>query len=127
MSPRRLHTPVLRALLPLLLLAACAKPKRTVVTNPSAEVVVAVTNDQSPPAAVSVYMLSEDGSRRLLGTVPPASNRTFRYAPVSNTGQFRLVAQTAGESDIASQPFTLARTSAVSWSLRNNIIQFLDQ
>ena len=127
MSPRRLHARVLRALIPLLVLAACAKPKRAVDTNPSAEIVVAVTNDQSPPTAVSVYMVSENGSRRLLGTVPPASNRTFRYAPVSNTGQFQLVAQAAGEAGVASQPFTLSRTSAVSWSLRNNIIQFLDQ
>jgi hypothetical protein len=126
-SPRRFHARALRVLLPLLVLAGCAHPRPHTDTNPSAEIVVAVTNDQSPPAAVSVFMETESGTRRLLGTVPPASNRHFRYAPVSNTGQFRLIAQTAGERDVASQPFTLSRTSALSWSLRNNVIQFMDQ
>lgn len=127
MRSRRTTPRIARLLVPLLLAAACARSKRPPDVNPSAEVLVAVTNDQSPPAEVTVFIASEGGSRQLLGTVPPTATRTFRYRPVSNTARFELIARVAGEGSIDSQPFTLSGTPAIAWSLRNNVVQLSDE
>lgn len=113
-------------LVSLLLAVACAKPKPAVGDNPSAEVLVEVANDQSPPEPITVFIESEGGSRQLLGTVPATATRTFRYKPITHAGRFVLLARLEGSGTIGSQPFTLTGTAGVSWSLRNNVLQFMD-
>jgi hypothetical protein len=113
-------------LVPLLLAVACAKHKPATDDDPSAEVLVEVANDQSPPAPITVFIESEGGSRRLLGTVPPTATRTFHYKPLTHAARFVLLARLEGDGTIGSQPFTLTGTAGVSWSLRNNVLQFMD-
>lgn len=85
------------------------------------EVVVQTENNQVPPTAVTVTMLGPGAAESLLGTVPPGNTEDFVYDPADFPGEtFRLRATgTAGE-EILSEPFTLARATAVRWDLADN-------
>ena len=84
-------------------------------------ILVEVNNNLIPPTVVSVYIVSETGSRRLLGTARPGAETTLRYTGIPAGGNFRLVARTTGGGDLPSTPFSLVRGGTVSWDLRSGI------
>jgi len=76
---------------------------------------VRVTNDLVPPAQITVWMLSETGGRRKLGTVQPNQEREFSYVPAGRGLEHRLSAEAIDGRAITSDPFTLVGVTAVSW------------
>lgn len=109
------------ALLLAVLLAACATAGNS-SRAAGGDVVVRVDNNLIPPAALTVYMVSETGTRRLIGNVSPQQNATLSFDPLAASGRYRLVARTTAGAEIASTPFTLTTgDAAVNWDLRSNI------
>lgn len=117
MLPKRLAGHALIALL-MTALAGCASTPAGGGVN---EVVVRVNNNLIPPTSLSVYMVPEVGARRLLGTVPPGSDRTLRFNPIGAGGTYRLVGETVGGTDIPSTPFSLAGAAVVNWDVQSRI------
>ena len=90
------------------------------------EIVVHLTNDLTPPSDVSVFAVSEDGFRRLLGDVPPNGHKVL-HASVSGAAQtFRLVAQLPLGRVLRSQPFTISGggQTLIDWNLQSNSMWF---
>ena len=104
-------------------LAGCASTPAGGAAN---EIAVRVNNNLIPPTSLSVYMVPDVGARRLLGTVPPSSNRTLRFNPVGVGGTYRLVGETVGGTDIASTPFSLTGAGIVNWDVQSRIATVTD-
>jgi hypothetical protein len=91
----------------------------------SPEVIIHLTNDLNPPNDVSVYAVSEDGFRRLLGDVAPNGRKVLRV-PVHGAAQtLRLVAQLPLGRALRSQPFTVSGgQTQIDWDLQSNSMWF---
>jgi hypothetical protein len=76
---------------------------------------VRVTNDLVPPAQITVWIQSEMGSRRRLGTLQPDQKGEFSYVPASRGLEHRLTAEAIDGRQITSDPFTLHGVAAVTW------------
>jgi len=104
-------------------LSACSHHGPAVASdNLSGEVLFTIENDLNPPAVFSVYVVGEDGTQHLLGTLPSAGTQHFSYRPVSSAGRFRLVARIAAGRSIGSEIFTLKDAAVVTWRMRSNAI-----
>ena len=90
------------------------------------QIIVHLTNDLAPPSDVTVYVVTQDGTRRLLGDVPPNRDRVLKVPTDIYPGSsFRIVAERTAGRRIVSQPITA--TSAVSmidWDLQTNAMWF---
>ena len=90
------------------------------------QIVVHLTNDLAPPSDVTVYAITQDGIRRLLGDVPPNKDRVLKVPTDIFPGStFRIVAERTAGRPIVSQPITA--TSAVNmidWDLQTNAVWF---
>jgi hypothetical protein len=103
--------------------AACATAR---AKGGSPEIVVHLTNDLTPPSDVSVFAVSEDGFRRLLGDVPPNGHKVL-HASVSGAAQtLRLVARLPLGRLLRSQPFTISGggQTLIDWDLQSNSMWF---
>jgi hypothetical protein len=90
------------------------------------QIVVHVTNDLAPPSDVTVYAVSQDGIRRLLGDVPPNKDRALKVPNEIFPGtSFRIVAERTGGRVIASQPITAnSGGQIIDWDLQTNAVWF---
>lgn len=91
--------------------------------------IVHLTNDLSPPSDVTVYAVSQNGIRRLMGDVPPNKDRAMKVpSDVPRGESFRLVAQrTTIGRPIVSQPITATGDGLIiDWTLQTNAIWFPD-
>ena len=89
--------------------------------------IVNLTNDLAPPSDVTVYAVTQDGIRRLLGDVPPNKNRAMKVpSDVPRGTTFRLVAErTALGRPVVSQPITATTDGLIiDWSLQTNAIWY---
>ena len=90
------------------------------------QLIVHLTNDLAPPSDVTVYAVTRDGTRRLLGDVPPNKDRVLKVPTDIYPGSsFRIVAERTGGRSIVSQPVTT--TSAlgmIDWDLQTNAMWF---
>lgn len=90
------------------------------------QIIVHLTNNLAPPSDVTVYVVTQDGTRRLLGDVPPNKDRVLKVPTDVHSGsRFRIVAERTAGRRIVSQPITA--TSAVNmidWDLQTNAIWF---
>lgn len=90
------------------------------------EYVVHLTNDLTPPSDVTVYAVAQDGTRQLLGDVPPNKDRALRIPNNLFPGtSFRIVAQRTAGRSVVSQP--IAATNAggiIDWDLQTNAVWF---
>lgn len=117
-------------LLALLAAAGCASGSggwRGADTDVVEEGAVAVTvnNNLVPPATLTIYIVSDTGTRRRLGAVSPSRTETFSFESSIATATYRLVAEVDAGRDIASNPFTLTNTTAgLTWNLQANLISF---
>jgi hypothetical protein len=109
-----------------LVLAACASGGvgGGAGTDPGRALTVRVTNDLVPPAQITVWMLSDAGSRRRLGTVQPNQKGEFSYVPASRGLEHRLSAEAVDGRVITSDPFTLVGVTAVTWGPRLRAVRF---
>lgn len=105
----------------LLLLAACAAGNRR-ARPPGEDVLVTVDNNLAMRTGTTVRMLRSDGSRSLLGAIPPGEIRTFRFAESAFTGRYRLLAQPDEGRDFTSPEFSLFPAATVRWDLRINLV-----
>jgi hypothetical protein len=108
---------------------ACASSHNRKVSSGNQPIIVHITNDLAPPSDVTVYAVTQDGIRRLVGDVPPNKDKAMKVPTDLPSGStFRLVAERNKLTrPIVSQPIT-ATTSGlmVDWSLQTNAIWFPD-
>lgn len=110
-------------------LGACASSHNRKVSSEDQPIIVHITNDLAPPSDVTVYAVTSDGARRLVGDVPPNKDRAMKVpSGVPSGTSFRLVAErNALSRPVVSQPITATRTGLmVDWSLQTNAIWFPD-
>jgi hypothetical protein len=88
--------------------------------------VVHLTNDLAPPADVSVYAVTQDGIRTLIGTVPPSGHRVLRVPQSMLPGtSFRIIAERPLARAIVSQPITASTSDTIiDWELQSNSMWF---
>jgi hypothetical protein len=87
---------------------------------------VEVRNDLIPSSALTIYLVPETGSRRLLGNVSPAQTKTLSFQELS-VGQYRLMARTTGGNEIVSNPIVLVDAKTLRWSLSSNILAVVEE
>ncbi len=105
--------------------AGCASlPGRT--EGPTVPITVEVRNNLALPTDLTVYAVTRSGARTLLGSVPPASTKSFTFKPVSFSEPYRLLATRALRRAIASQVFTVGSdmTGRIVWTMSPNIVGF---
>jgi hypothetical protein len=89
------------------------------------EAIVQLTNDLDPPRDITVYAISNGGSRQLLGEVPPGSKQALRFPIVGATETVHLVAERDLGRSVRSQPIVLSNnTTVINWDLSTNSIWF---
>ena len=90
------------------------------------EIIVHLTNDLAPPSDVTVYAITPDGTRRLLGSVPPNKDRVLKVpADIFPGTAFRLIAERTGGRAVASQPITSTTAlGMIDWDLQSNSMWF---
>lgn len=88
--------------------------------------IVHLTNNLAPPSDVTVYVVSQDGVRRLLGDVPPNKDRALKIPNNLFPGtNFRIVAERTAGRPIVSQPITASNSGGmIDWDLQTNAIWF---
>lgn len=108
---------ILPAMLLVLLVAACAGGRRG--TAEAATVVV--DNNLVVPTTLSVFIVSEAGTRDLIGTVAPGNTATLTFRSPAILGSYRLLARTTAGNDIVSNTFALSGGERVDWNLRGGV------
>lgn len=90
------------------------------------EYVVHLTNDLAPPSDVTVYAIGQDGTRRLLGDVPPNKDRALKIPSEVFPGtSFRIVAERTAGRSVVSQPITATSDGGIiDWDLQTNAVWF---
>ena len=121
---RRSVVAVAMAVMTTALVGACASGHSHRGANQ--EIIVHLTNDLTPPSDVTVFAITPDGTRRLLGNVPPNKDEVLKVpADIFPGTDFRLIAERTGGRAVASQPIT--STSAlgmIDWDLQTNAMWF---
>ncbi|MEJ2216249.1 MAG: hypothetical protein P8099_06500 [Gemmatimonadota bacterium] len=107
----------------LLLLAACATGRKAGNRHPGQDIVlVEVHNDLTPPADLTVRMISGNGITTVLGGVGPNRIVVLQFRDPGLTGEYRLRADGSGNRSVESRDFTLFQNALVVWSLQDNTI-----
>lgn len=90
------------------------------------QIIVHLTNNLTPPSDVTVYAVSQDGIRRLLGDVPPNKDRALKVPNEIFPGtSFRIVAERTGGRPVVSQPITAnSGGQIIDWDLQTNAVWF---
>jgi hypothetical protein len=90
------------------------------------QIVLHLTNDLAPPSDVTVFAITQDGTRRLLGNVPPNKDRVLKVpADIFPGTTFRIVAERTGGRAIVSQPVSSTSSlSMIDWDLQTNAMWF---
>lgn len=90
------------------------------------QIIVHLTNDLAPPSDVTVYAVTQDGTRRLLGDVPPNKDRVLKVPTDIFPGTtFRIVAERNGGRRVLSQPITpTSALGMIDWDLQTNSMWF---
>jgi hypothetical protein len=105
----------------------CASGHNRKIVDGDQPMIVHVTNDLAPPSDVTVYAVTGDGIRRLVGDVPPNKDRAMKIpTDVPRGSSFRLVAQRGALGrGVVSQPITATTTGLIiDWSLQTNAIWY---
>lgn len=107
-----------------LVLGACATGGAG--TGEEGSTAVQVQNNLIPPTSLTIYVVPDIGSRRLIGTVQPGATRVLRWDPTTASGQFQFAAQTTAGREIVSNPVSLSRGATVRWDLTANLAVVTD-
>lgn len=107
----------------LLFLAACATGRTADLRQRVADtVLVEVHNDLTPPADLTVRMISGNGIVTVLGGVGPNRIVLLQFRDAGLSGTYRLRADASGDRSVESREFTLFQNALVVWSLQDNTI-----
>jgi hypothetical protein len=90
------------------------------------QMVVHLTNDVAPPADITVYAVTNDGIRVLLGDVPPNDHRVLRIpGDISAGTTFHILADRGLGRPVVSQAITASSTDLIiDWDLQTNSMWF---
>lgn len=105
------------------LLSACASGGMGQTDAGPTAATVVVNNNLTIPTSLTVSLVSEGGSRRLLGNVNPGGNGTLSVSGTLGPGRYRLLARTTGGTELVSDPFNLSEGEQVTWDLQSNIVR----
>lgn len=108
---------------------ACASKHTPKAGGGDQPIYVHLNNDLSPPSDVTVYAVTQDGIRRLIGEVPPNKDKTLKIPSDLPPGSsFRLVAERSSISrPVVSQPVTATTNGLIiDWTLQTNSMWFPD-
>lgn len=117
----------LSAFVTIVMLGACATGHANKSGDGHArQMVVHLTNDLAPPADVSVYAVSGDGIRVLLGDVPPNDHRVLRIPGDITAGtNFHILADRGLGRPVVSQAVTASSGDLIiDWDLQTNAMWF---
>lgn len=112
--------------IPAIVLMACASVGSGRSEGPTNPVDVVVKNNLLMPTDITIYAISVDGSRTLLGSVHPLDSATFSFKPSAFSQQYRLLAIRSGRRSIRSEVFSVTSTNTgrITWTMIPNIIGF---
>jgi hypothetical protein len=107
-------------------IGACASSHARRGGQQEQQIIVHLTNNLTPPSDVTVYAVSQDGTRRLLGDVPPNKDRALKVPSEIFPGtSFRIVAERTQGRPIVSQPITASSDNLIiDWDLQMNAVWF---
>jgi hypothetical protein len=88
----------------------------------SQQVEIIVENNLVPSTAVTIHSVGTQGSRRLVGTVPPGSTRTLRFRTGTLVERYSFVASVGISQNLTSNPLSLSGGDTVRWQLNSNTI-----
>lgn len=96
--------------------------------GPPRPVALEIDNNLPLPTDLTIYAVTDAGTQRLIGSVPPARSVTFQFTPDSYSTQYRLIARAALGRLLRSEPFIVGSgmTGQIIWTLVPNIIGFRD-
>ena len=102
-------------------LSACATMggRRSESAN---QISVRVQNDLVVPSVLTVFIVDDLGTRRLIGNVPANVSSTLSYEPSLPSGRYHLMARTTSGAEISSQTITATAGETIVWRLSNNLI-----
>ncbi len=108
------------------LLSGCASTSGGRTEGPTVPIDLVVQNNLLRPTDLTIYAVTWDGHRTLLGSVPPRTTRTFSFKPVSFAERYRILATRITGRDIRSQVFTVGSdmTGQITWTMIPNIVGF---
>lgn len=89
------------------------------------QITVRVQNNATPPTSLTVYVLPEGGTPRLLGPVSPGSTQTFFFEPLP-AATYRLQARTTAGREITSNPVTLTPSNMAIWDVQANAVSLAE-
>jgi hypothetical protein len=121
---RRSIVAIAMALMMTAVMGACASSHAR--RGADEEIILHLTNDLAPPSDVTVYVITQDGTRRLLGNVPPNKDRVLKVpADIFPGTSFRIVAERTGGRPVVSQPVSSTSSlSMIDWDLQTNAMWF---
>gem|GEM_PF-1185639 len=105
---------------------ACAPSNVNTSEAAPVPVQLVVNNNLLRLTSLTIYTVTWDGVRRLLGSVPPRTTREFSFTPVSYSASYRLLATRMGGRDIRSEVFTIGpdMTGQITWTMIPNLVGF---
>jgi hypothetical protein len=105
-------------------LSACASASTGRSEGPTIPVDLVVRNNLLASTDLTIYAVTWDGHRTLLGSVPPTETRTFTFKPVSFSERYRLLATRIRGRDVRSETFTVGTdmTGKITWTMIPNLI-----
>jgi len=123
---RRMMLGNLSAVVAIATVGACATGHASKSDEHMKQMVVHLSNDLAPPADVSVYVVSSEGVRVLLGDVPPNDHRVLRIpGDVSAGTTFHILADRGLGRPVVSQAITASSTDLIiDWDLQTNSMWF---
>lgn len=105
--------------------AACATSS-AVSSGESLNVQLRVDNNLPNIVGLTVYLMSDNGTRRSLG--PVESNREAAYDRTLRAGTYQLIATRVGQPDIESERFRLDTDNlVVIWAVAQNQLTFIER
>jgi hypothetical protein len=105
----------------LLGLGACASAGGSGDGGAEESTTLVVDNNVVTPSTLTVYAVPEVGTRTFVSTVTPGARATLRFDPVGTLGRYRFVAETAGGSEVVSNPVSFSPGATIRWNLSANL------
>lgn len=83
---------------------------------------VRVQNDLVVPSVLTIFIVDDLGTRRLIGNVPANTSATLSYDPSLPSGRYHLIGRTTSGAEITSQTITATAGETIVWRMSNNLV-----
>jgi len=81
---------------------------------------VEVRNDRGPTSTLRIFIVPDNGSAELLGTLVGGGPKSFTVRIERTRSQYRLAARSADGERFVSRPFVPGGAGGVSWEVESN-------